>query len=178
MQQTSEPSLTLGAFLIGIAIFFICFGMQISTSAFTTDGDPGPRAIPVLLGTSVLLGGLWEILSAIRLRFRQGNRNPKTLGRTEVETLRKSFPDDAEPTVRRVVWFCVLLLIYVLAVPWAFYVSTFAFTVAGVRYLGAKWMTALGLALGVTSIVWLLFVRLFKLSLPTVVELWQRIAAF
>ncbi len=155
--MSSNSSLSLGIALLVVGAFFFLFAGGIKTSAFAGKGDPGPRAIPVTLSIVLMLGGMLEIRA-----YAKRGRGPK-----EEERRGKVW---LQPGNKKVVVFTTMLLVYLITIPFAFYASTFVFAALAVWYLGARWWAALLVSAAIVTVVWVLFVRLFLVPLPNLLD--------
>ena len=153
----SGSSVSFGVALLVIGAFFLFFAGSIKTSVFAGNGDPGPRAIPITLSIALMLGGVIELGA-----YAKRGRAPK----------REKHPDKfwRQPENRKIVVFTTMLLVYLITLPFAFYASTFVFGTLAIRYLGARWWAALLVSAAIVIVVWVLFVQLFLVPLPTFPE--------
>ncbi len=155
--MSSKSSVSLGVALLVVGAFFFFFAGGIETSAFAGKGDPGPRAIPVTLSIVLMLGGLIEIGV-----YAKRGRAPKVEEPSGKVWL--------QPGNKKVVVFTTMLLVYLITIPFAFYTSTFVFAALAVWYLGARWWAAFLVSAAIVTVVWVLFVRLFLVPLPTLLD--------
>ena len=119
-----------------------------------SEGEPGPRAFPVLLGIVLAVLGLAIALSALAASNRPQAESTEALTHREA---------------RIVAWTFGLLMLY------AFLLDKLGFLIATpVAVLLAlhgilrvrSWFASLSLAAGLTSVCWLFFVLLLKAPLP------------
>lgn len=164
MQYNADHKLsevTWCAALLATGVFFLVTSGSIRDSMAVGNGDPGPRAIPVTISYVLIAGGILSLL----LTFSKSRPDP-------VES------DSDAPSVSkdriRIAFFCGLTFCYIACVPFAFYTSSYAFVLVAVWWFGAKWWSALVAASAITAVVWLLFVRLFLVPLPTLLETLSR----
>ena len=133
--------------LLGAAAFLLASDIR---SGFTDENDPGPGAIPRLLGVFLLAGGVIEVGRGIAAA--------------------RSVAGASEPDRR---WMTVLLATamvvgYVVLLPLiGFALSTLLFAVGFLVWLGASWRFGLGLGIGVVVFVTFLFREGFHVELPS-----------
>ena len=135
------------------------WGEVIRNAGYETLGqnhDPGPRAMPILLATLLVL-----CLVAEGYLSRRREDAPLKCGARSAECGSTSWMSaDA-------VFLLVALVIYVVAMPWiGFSASTFAFAGAVMWRLGTKWWLAAAGSVVLVVAIHLLFVVLFKVQLP------------
>lgn len=146
--ETAPPAGYLGnaiaaavPLVLGVAGLWLAVDMGLGSF-----GDPGPGLWPALI--CVVLAGLSVALLAGGKRFH-----------------------DAEAFTRRtvhVVAAAALMLGLVLAMPWiGFEIPTAVVAFVWLKWLGGeRWLTSALLAVGITAVLWLLFVQLFAIRLP------------
>jgi len=145
--------LSWGIFLLaaGSAAFFSA--LAISESAFTSKNDIGPRAFPMALSAGLVIGGLVEVVLA--LRGRPARKSPGD---------RRGWHD---PRLRKVVVLGSVVAAYVTLIPLAgFSLATVAMGTGMTRWLGARWTTGGGFAVALVIAIQLLFGQLFQVQLP------------
>lgn len=119
--------------------------------------DPGPWAVPAAAGAFVLCAGAWQALSSAKARSAGG-------GRSGAEPT--SLPNASAGL--RPLAFAAALVLYAVAMPrLGFFAVTFAFAALAGRFLGLRWRGAIISSLVLMAAVYLLFVRLFKVPLPS-----------
>jgi tripartite-type tricarboxylate transporter receptor subunit TctC len=121
--------------------------------------DPGPMFFPGVV--ALLLAGF---STACWL----AGRKPET------DQQRQPAADPAgQPTIGSLNWLPMLLLLagltaYVIVLPWlGFTLGTLVFSVAMLRGLGSRWLSAVTVSLVMVGIVQVLFVTAFKVQLPS-----------
>lgn len=144
--------------LVAVGLLFLIGSQYIKSSVLVGNNDPGPRAVPIVMSCILIGGGIGSLCIAWWSRDPNSRRDES------------SPPTRLFTSHRRVFLFATLSFCYVLSVPFAFYVSTFGFATVSVWSLGAKWWTAIVVASSITMVVWGLFVRLFLVPLPTLLE--------
>jgi len=113
----------------------------------TSNNDPGPLALPLVLVIGLLALGGWEVCCGA----------PAVKQQCQSKT-----------SFTKLGLVCIALVGYVVAVTWlGFAVSTFAFVAITTWRLGAKPAAALFSACAILVIVWLLFAVAFQVQLPT-----------
>ncbi len=127
--------------------------------------DPGPHALPVLLGLALVIGVValigWE---AIR---RRGRKN----GDSQAEETEASLPENGIEELpggaRNVVLITGALAAYLVALPWlGFTLATLIFGVAIMTWLGVRWPIALAVSAVMIVSIRMLFVWGFQVQLP------------
>lgn len=120
-------------------------------------GDPGPRALPL-----ILVIGLALAIGSETLRGKEAN-----LAAGDLASGKQSADDPTTDTTKRVLFLAIGMVAYVVAVQWlGFHLSTLIFVAATARQLGARWWVAT-LAGGILVVVIsLLFVYVFDVQLP------------
>jgi hypothetical protein len=157
-----EGDVSWGVALILVGILFLAFAGTIKSSVHVGNGDPGPRAVPVAMSLVLIGGGVLDVLSRV---LRRRRNQPQALRVTPV-----GLPLER----RRVLYFVALTFAYVLLVPFAFFFSTLAFAFLTIWWFGARWWVAILAAASITAVVWGLFVKLFMVPLPTLLETLSR----
>ncbi len=145
-------SFWFGLGLILVALFFLGFAGQIERLDVTDENDPGPRAFPLALGFTLLVGGVVQAI----LGWRQ--RAAASLAQNE---------HDPGGSRWDALLLAVALIVYLVAVPQlGFYFPTAVFAALMTWRLGARWWAA-GMAAGLLLlVVRVLFVGAFRVQLP------------
>lgn len=120
------------------------------SQGLSTVGDPGPQALPwlLLIGLSIAIG--WE--SVRRTDSADEQHSSSSIGGMAV----------------RLVLIALALTVYVVAISWIGFASaTVTFVSLTTWRLGAKWWVALLTGTILVTIVWLLFVKLLEVQLPS-----------
>ena len=159
-RAASSKGPSFGLFLIGIGILALILARQISRPGLGDNRDPGPRAFPVALAAGLIAGGLIESARAGMKRFRTGRSQTENAATAEAAQA-------GENLVNALVLFAGLLL-YLAAMPWCgFSVSTLLFSLGVMLRLGVRRALASVVSLSMIVAIHLLFVKLFKVQLPT-----------
>jgi tripartite-type tricarboxylate transporter receptor subunit TctC len=129
----------------------------ITSAGYETLGqnhDPGPRALPLLLASLLVLALAFEGFESWRRR--------KTPAAVSTE------PGQRSGVISRDALFLLVALVgYVAAMPWAgFTLTTPVFVLAVLWRLGVRWWPAAITAVAIVAAIHLLFVTLFKVQLP------------
>jgi putative tricarboxylic transport membrane protein len=145
----------LGALAIGLAL-------QIEVLGLGQNQDPGPRAFPIVLGAILLIGGLFEIaISFTRVDSSKSDPEQEAKGDGPDGPVALNGP-------KNMILIFVGLCLYVgLIGVLGFALSTFLFAVSMMIRLGVRIRISLLSSLGLLLGIHLLFVRLFKVQLPT-----------
>ena len=145
----------LGPCLMVLAVIWLALAYAYIPGA-RSEAEPGPRAFPLLLGAALFcLGLLITVSSFVATRL----------------------PDDARSVVARVTrhetfivggTFALLVLYAFLLEVAGFVLSTPIVVIVAMRVLLRRqpWVVTLSLAIGVTSVCWLVFVVLLEAPLP------------
>lgn len=135
---------SLSGFFVSLGITAIILALRIPKTGFQSEYDPGPAAVPALMGLSLTLGGLYQGLLAWR---RSETTSPLHL---------KAF------------WILAGgLVAYAVAMPSVgFALSTVTLVTWMATWLGSRWWVSLLFALGIVLLVQILFGQLFKVPLP------------
>jgi hypothetical protein len=133
--------------------------------------DPGPRAMPILLGALLVIVLAVEGVLSRRRQVSRGSRG-KGASTPEME-LSLTTPTATVSEGSRwwlshgAVFLLAALLIYITAMPWiGFAGSTTMFAFVAMWRLGTKWWLAALSAVVIVAAIHLLFVVLFKVQLP------------
>ncbi|MDA1273013.1 MAG: tripartite tricarboxylate transporter TctB family protein [Verrucomicrobia bacterium] len=154
-QQNRE--LLFPAVILGISVLVFLATFQIKTLDLAENHDPGSRALPWIIAGALLAGGLFEFVAALTRR-------------TSPELQASTRPGDTDSSLDLKSAGILLgsLLIYFLAVPWlGFFICTTLFSVSMMRLLGTGWIVSTVSTLSILLTVYLLFVRLFQVQLPS-----------
>jgi hypothetical protein len=142
-----------GLWLIAVALFFLGFATQIERLEISNENDPGPRAFPVVLSLTLLVGGAVQTVIGLR-----GGRSKRTAGMTDQESPAGGW----DPLL-----LASGLLIFLFIVPMVgFYGPTFVFAALMTRRLGARWWAAGTTAVVLILVIRTLFVGVFRVQLP------------
>jgi len=150
----------LGPCIVLFAVVWLCLAYAYIPSA-RTEGEPGPRAFPVLLGA--VLVGLGGIMTAAAFA-------PRKRTKAEVE------PPAATPreTATVAATFALLMLYAFLLDKLGFVISTpiiVALAMRGILRI-RRWFLIVSMAGGITLTCWLFFVVLLEAPLPHGSWLW------
>ena len=150
----TNTDLTWGIALLLVGGFFLYFAGDIKLSGAVNESDPGPRAIPIAMSLTLLLGGVISLGSGFHNR----------------DVGRATNGDDRAGHWPSTVVFATLTLGYIACAPFAFYTSTSLFSFLAIVWFRARWWVAALAAIAITTVVWVLFAQLFSISLPTLLE--------
>ena len=140
--------------LFGISAFAFLAAFKIQTLAAAATHDPGPRAFPWLIAGALAAGGLLELITP---------RSPTTPNSVSTSNHSETTPDIRTATI-----LLGTMLLYFVAMPkLGFFICTFAFSVAMMRLLGSGWKVSLAASSSILLAVYVLFVQLFKVQLPS-----------
>lgn len=147
--KTREPNLALGIGLFVVAAVAVWMGIGITVPRNVSVFDPGPRMFPLLPASVIGVGGLLEIVRAVRAGL-SGRRMLQ-----DVVAWKRSGIGGA------------IVLGYVLCItPVGFIPATVVFGAGLLVYLGQVWWRALLTALTLALVVHLSFVKLFLVDPP------------
>jgi putative tricarboxylic transport membrane protein len=136
----------LGTVLIGTSILVLMFSTTIKSIGLGDNFDPGPKAFPISLSFILMIGGLIELVAS------RNKLSPKV---------------SAESKTRTVLLLLSAFLVYVLLLPWlGFSTTTLIMATVMMILLGNSWKQSLGIAIILITIIYLMFVLLFKVPLP------------
>ena len=139
----------LAAFLLGTSILVIVFSSSIQSIGLGDNLDPGPKAFPIGLSLLLALGGIIELWNF---------RGQRIAGTTRSKAYRAP---------RVVLSLLCFFLFYVLILPWlGFSISTLIMATLMMVLLGNSWKQSLILSLVLITLIYLLFVVMFKVPLP------------
>lgn len=144
-----------GLWLIVVGGLFLASTATIKDSVAQGNGDPGPRAVPMVVSLLLIGGGLVSVAIGLRQRAQQSRPTADT----------SNAAGD-----RRVIYFAAATCCYIACVSFGFYVSTFAFASLANWKLGAPWWASLLAGGVITGVVWGLFAKLFLVPLPSLLE--------
>ena len=138
-----------------IVVGGVCFigGLRIEQSVTSDEDDPGPKALPLVLGGALFLGGVGSCISML-IRPRQedapsGKTDAGMAGFGNAPVALSAF------------------VAYVIAIGWlGFQVSTLTFVWSMLVWLGARWWSALLMAVLVIGVVRFVFGNLLYVQLP------------
>jgi hypothetical protein len=150
------------------------WGEVIKSAGYTTLGqnhDPGPRAMPILLATLLIIVLVAEGVAS-RKRGRQDDARSLAAKVQERAGIKEALVTPVTASIpagnsRDALFMLIALAIYIAVMPWTgFIVATALFALIVMWRLGAKWwLAALG-SLVIVASIHLLFVELFKVQLP------------
>ena len=152
-----QPGKSFPAFLCLIGLVALFFAWQIKRSGLGQNADPGPRVFPIVLAIFLIGGGAFELIKQVLHSRRQlpAPPGPKLpIG----ERIRLLFP---------VILLPLGLAVFLLLVPLVgFLLATFLLATFMIGWLGSSWLKAALYSFCVIAVVYLLFVRVFKVPLP------------
>jgi tripartite-type tricarboxylate transporter receptor subunit TctC len=112
--------------------------------------DPGPWAIPTALGILVGLGTVFHVVRRKRANIASAHDNAIQGSSTKMSGTVAAFA------------------VYLLAMPYiGFFTSTSLISVAAIHRLGRGWGSAISATIIIMGAVYLLFIKLFRVPLPT-----------
>jgi putative tricarboxylic transport membrane protein len=139
----------LGAAFLAAGALVIFLSGSIHAIGLGDNFDPGAKAFPIGLSILLILGGLVELLP--------GGKS------TSSATASKS-----DPKTKTVLFLLGAFLAYVIILPWlGFSITTLIMATAMMILLGNSWKPSLLLSVTLIAIIYLLFVLLFKVPLPS-----------
>lgn len=138
----------LGVAFLGTAVLTLFLSRSIHSIGLGDNFDPGPKAFPIGLSLLLLVGAFLEFYKSRKRTSLPGE------------------PSDRAKTKTVLLLLCAFL-IYVILLPWiGFALSTLLMATAMMILLGNSWKQSLGVSVLLISIIYLLFVMVFKVPLP------------
>ena len=130
--------------LTGSAALVLARGIPVT--GFQNEFDPGPRAVPTMVGVLLLVGGVFQGVQEVR----------REIAGSSSEMGLVSF------------WVTLAALTaYALVMPYlGFGIATFILISIMTYRLGSRWWVSVLFAIGLVLAVQLLFVNLFKVAMP------------
>jgi putative tricarboxylic transport membrane protein len=180
--QTKESSrgggdAWLGIALLGTSFMVLVFSRSIKSIGLGDNFDPGPTAFPLGLSALLALGGLVDLWQS-----RINSPRPSTIDTRpsrpdtrQLPAIRSSKSEGGTPSSipktesksKTVLLLLACFLLYVIILPWlGFSVSTLIMATVMMVLLGNSWKQSLIVSVIMISIIYLLFVILFKVPLP------------
>ena len=156
---TRKPKLDLAfpLVLLGLSLFAFLAAFKIQTLATAATHDPGPRALPWLIAGMLAAGGVIELITAISQHRRVAPHSTSDLSHSE------NAPDIRTGTI-----LLGAMSLYFIAIPWfGFFTCTLIFSVSMMKLLGTSWKLSLAASSSILLAVYILFVQLFKVQLPS-----------
>jgi hypothetical protein len=150
------------------------WGAVIKSAGYSTLGhnhDPGPNAMPLLLGLLLIIVLVAEGLASRRRGQRAEDRSPAARVQERAgikeDVVTPAAASTAAGDSRDALFVLIAMAIYIALMPWTgFIAATAVFALIVMWRLGAKWwLAALG-SLVIVASIYLLFVELFKVQLP------------
>lgn len=142
-----------GLFLIAIGLFALFCARDIRQQSLAVH-DPGPRALPLICGWLMLVGGIVQVATAL-FRSRQHRLRWKF-----EQPLRELCPS-------RTIWTLMALVLYLLLLPWVGYsLATVLFLGITLKLFGSGWGETVVVTVVLVSLISILFERLFQVTLP------------
>ena len=143
--------------LLGISLFAFLAAFKIQTLATAANHDPGPRAFPWLIAGVLAAGGLLELITAFLPHPPAAPHSPSDSSHLE-----------SAPDIRTAAILLGAMIFYFVAIPWfGFFTCTLIFSVAMMKLLGTGWKLSLAASSSIVLVVYILFVQLFKVQLPS-----------
>ena len=143
---------------VGLALLAVGYLLAGRRYPLDTLATPGPGVVPVVAGGALLAVAVWLWVSAA---------TPASI-RPPTDQAGLTDPATTHPMTGRPVILAAALVLYAALLPrLGFAVSSFALVVLASRLMGAPgWWRPAALALGVTGVSYLLFVRWLGVPLP------------
>lgn len=146
-----------GVFALVAGTLAILFTGSMRVGGFTDPHDPGPGALPRMLGMLLAAGGAVDIFRSVLQRKRGRSAFPTG----DLERLQmKAGVQSGAVVLALVVLYAALLPIL------GFALSTLGLTLALLRWMGAPWKLSLVVAIALIATVMLLFQMVFDVVLP------------
>lgn len=143
-------------FLVALGVATLWFARNIAASGLGQNSDPGPRVFPVALAVFLIFGAIYEWVK--RTAASRPEPTPPRGIPLNIR-LRDLLPIFLLPGA---------LVIYLLVMPLAgFLATTFLLAFGMTFWLGSRWWQSGLYALGMILAVYLLFVRVFGVPLPS-----------
>lgn len=156
MDKRADLAMALVVILVGAFYFFLASQMRIGRTY-----DPlGPAALPKILAIVFILGSLWIVINRLRTWRRTSGWRVEAEG--EVDT--PGYPASFKPVLLLV----ILTALYIgsLSVI-GFVIATPLWLALGLLVLAVRsWKQIVGVSLGLTGILFLVFEILLKVHLP------------
>lgn len=152
----SAPGKSFPLFLLAAGVAALWFSRQIVASGLGQNSDPGPRVFPVALAIFLLLGAVYEwVRRAAISRHQRGCPAPVPLD----VRLKALLPVFVLPSALAA---CLLLMPLI-----GFLGGTFLLAFGMIWWLGSRWWQGALYAFAMLLAVYLLFVRVFGVPLPS-----------
>jgi hypothetical protein len=154
--ESAKPKgdIWLGTALLGTSILVIILSRSIKAIGLGDNFDPGPNAFPLGLSALLALGGLIELWQS-RI---QSSPSPQS------STIA---PRPSSRDARSVLFLLGCFLLYVILLPWlGFSVSTLIMATVMMILLDNSWKQSLAVSIILITLIYFLFVVLFKVPLP------------
>ena len=147
-----EGDLWLGIGLIATSLVALLLARSIQTIGLGDNFDPGSKAFPIGLSSLLAVGGLVELWRC-RRSLKPGARRLNAAA--------------SDSKTKSVLILLGLFLIYVLLLPWlGFAISTLVMATVMMKLLGNAWKSSLLVSIVLITLIYFLFVMLFKVPLP------------
>lgn len=154
----------LGVGLNVVGALALGFGLRIESVGLGQNSDPGPKAFPFVLAGILILGGIYELVVSVMAKGALVSSEP-TSDEPAAPGEDRSF---SFAGWGKLLFVFLGLVIYVGLIPWlGFTLSTLLFAIGMMRRLDVGWVAAVTTTIGLLLVVNLLFVRLFKVQMPT-----------
>jgi hypothetical protein len=168
-----EGSQAFAALLFGLGTTAMVLSWQIPVAGLGMNHDPGPRAFPLALGLFLLGGAIYEFTRAWLSRKREAS--PAEVNGFGEEDFSRAGPGDlgamgapAGESPLNFWLFCGAMPGCLLLLPWfGFFPAIGLLAFLMMWRLGASWVLSAASTLVLLGVVYLLFVRLFKVPLPS-----------
>lgn len=157
--SVKKGDLWLGIALLGAAVIVLVFTQSIHSIGLGDNFDPGPRAFPIGLSAMLAIGGLIELWKS-RAKPETASGSPP-MGSPSTEA-------SSDSNHKTVLLLLGCFLVYVLLLPWlGFSISTLLMATLMMLLLGNTWKQSLLVSIILITIIYVLFVLLFKVPLPS-----------
>jgi len=167
-QSVDRASITqwlLPAFWILVGAGFYLGATQITTAIVQDKHDPGPAAICMLCAAALVLLGITQAVQLLLARPAAAASEPTSL---LVASHQSTKPANPKLALLQSVLGVTTIAIYILAVfQIGFGLATLVFGIISMKSLGASWLSALLATLSSIAIVYLVFIKLLGILLPT-----------
>ena len=163
VDRASISQWLLPAFWILIGSGFYVGATQITTAIVQDKHDPGPAAICMLCAAALVLLGITQAVQLLRARPAAASE-PSLL----VASHQSTKPANPKLALLQSILGVAAIAIYIFAVfQIGFGLATLVFGIVSMKSLGASWLSALLATLSSIAIVYLVFIKLLGILLPT-----------
>ena len=165
VDRASISKWLLPAFWIVVGSGFYLGATQITTAIVQDKHDPGPAAICMLCAAVLVLLGITQAVQLLQARPAAAASNPTTqLGASH----QSNKPVNPKLALLQSILGVVAIAIYIFAVfVIGFGLATLLFGIVSMKSLGASWLSTLLATVFSIAIVYLVFIKLLGILLPT-----------